>query len=71
MRHDGRLPPLNLYHLEIRIADQVRLSIMGRGMAVLGPVMAGGFGVLISKTPTLTAHMLSLTMQPSVQYPPT
>jgi hypothetical protein len=44
---------------------------MGRGMAFLGPVMAGGFGVLISKTPTLTARMLSLTIQPSVQYPPT
>lgn len=44
---------------------------MGRGMAFLGPVMAGGFGVLISKTLTLTTHMLSLTIQPSVQYPPT
>jgi hypothetical protein len=44
---------------------------MGRGMAFLGPVMAGGFGVLISKTPTLIAQMLSLIMQPSVQYPTT
>jgi hypothetical protein len=37
------------YHLEIHIASRVEI-IMGRGMAYLGPIMAGGFGVLTSNS---------------------
>lgn len=43
---------------------------MGRGMAFLGPLMAGVFGVLTGKTSAITSYVPPLTMRPSVHHPP-
>jgi hypothetical protein len=48
------------HYLEIHIASPVE-SIMGRGMAYLGPIMAGGFGVLTSNPPHLRSNYCTHT----------